>query len=663
MSGLSVSLVRLAGLCSKKPSLSHILFSDIEQFWRHGLRIIPEIQLVNGREGSPTRLPLYIHEFLRDTLSLSDQATVDLWDILGGHLWDAAGPFRAGIYQELCAMAPLSQEESALFEKMGLRPERNDEAITHTMFYPPYLTCQRCNKSLKRHERYKVVYHSLKHGSLTGLSSSLRCSSKQQGLLIPHVLSSQRQADCKICYHHNYYVVDGVRIYYKPGVPTAIQFEDHAYIGQDVCELFTALMLYAWVSASNCAHIYNHSFASIGRSFGLKLRNEQVWTAFYMNALLRDGMEHGIFLTLSDTGSNDDRLKEAMEMRNLQMIREGQPQRMHSCDVCEKFIPGTGYKGLRPLRAVVVDGVLVPFPCCKVHNCSIPLASQRDHFCPTHKSQGALCVVANCIKPSDQGFQTCSTKGHRDLETLRKQRNKAFFQLKERLSYATAGQVADSMNAGLRGEDSITFDDLDGTRYSEHKSDSGNVKVNARFTRRRTHNEQLVVCCCGIIAGRATMYGAEAISAVKDFLKSIYGYNSQNLPDCIFFDNNCLLQEHLQASNDSFFRQCILAVDVFHFENKHDKDHKFCQENCNPASWPELYNESSKEWIFNSSAAEQTNAWIGGYLSITRDMLAHRFNFFLDEMIKRRNEVIVGRLLEQGKAPIKIPFKPLALAE
>jgi hypothetical protein len=37
-----------------------------------------------------------------------------------------------------------------------------------------------------------------------------------------------------------------------------------------------------------------------------------------------------------------------------------------------------------------------------------------------------------------------------------------------------------------------------------HKSDSG-----------RTHNEQLVVACCGVILGRGTMFGAEAISGVK----------------------------------------------------------------------------------------------------------------------------------------------------
>jgi hypothetical protein len=36
-------------------------------------------------------------------------------------------------------------------------------------------------------------------------------------------------------------------------------------------------------------------------------------------------------------------------------------------------------------------------------------------------------------------------------------------------------------------------------------------------------------------------------------------------------------------------------------------------------------------------------------------MLPHRYDFFLDEMIKRRNENLVKKLREKGKAPYHIP--------
>jgi hypothetical protein len=126
------------------------------------------------------------------------------------------------------------------------------------------------------------------------------------------------------------------------------------------------------------------------------------------------------------------------------------------------------------------------------------------------------------------------------------------------------------------------------------------------------------------------------------------------LPDIIFYDNNCHLQSHLHAQGDTFFSDVILPVDVFHFKSKHKETDEFCQKHCNPALWPELVDADGK-WIFNSSIAEQVNVWIGGYLAIVRDMLPHRYDFFLDEMIKQRNQVVVEKLRKSGQIPYHIP--------
>jgi hypothetical protein len=97
-----------------------------------------------------------------------------------------------------------------------------------------------------------------------------------------------------------------------------------------------------------------------------------------------------------------------------------------------------------------------------------------------------------------------------------------------------------------------------------------------------------------------------------------------------------------------------MPVDVFHFKSKHKETDDFCWKHCNPAQWTELADANGK-WVFNSSAAEQVNAWIGGYLAMVREMLAHRYDFFLDEMIKRRNEVVLERLANAGQAPYHVP--------
>jgi hypothetical protein len=61
-----------------------------------------------------------------------------------------------------------------------------------------------------------------------------------------------------------------------------------------------------------------------------------------------------------------------------------------------------------------------------------------------------------------------------------------------------------------------------------------------------------------------------------------------------------------------------------------------------PALFPDLTEDG--KWRFNSSAAEMTNVWFGGYQALVRDMRVDRYNFFLDEMIKHRNRMIVHDL-------------------
>ncbi|KAF8237015.1 hypothetical protein L208DRAFT_1249164 [Tricholoma matsutake] len=93
-------------------------------------------------------------------------------------------------------------------------------------------------------------------------------------------------------------------------------------------------------------------------------------------------------------------------------------------------------------------------------------------------------------------------------------------------------------------------------------------------------------------------------------------FNEDIKPNHIFFDNNCMLTGMVQNGKDTFFDDIGLTVDVFHFKSKDSKTDLFCQENCNPATYPKLISEDGKGWYFNSSIAEQTNVWLGSYHSI-----------------------------------------------
>lgn len=126
------------------------------------------------------------------------------------------------------------------------------------------------------------------------------------------------------------------------------------------------------------------------------------------------------------------------------------------------------------------------------------------------------------------------------------------------------------------------------------------------------------------------------------------------LPTHIFYDNNCSLWKHLNAQNDERFRDVKLPVDVFHFKSKHSVTDTVCQEHCNPAIFTELMEDG--KWVFNSSIAEQTNVWFGGYHSIVREMGAVKYAFFLDEMILQRNALLFAKLARSGKCPHYRPF-------
>lgn len=129
------------------------------------------------------------------------------------------------------------------------------------------------------------------------------------------------------------------------------------------------------------------------------------------------------------------------------------------------------------------------------------------------------------------------------------------------------------------------------------------------------------------------------------------------MPEFFVFDNNCKLHAHLQNIGDEHFKDTAMPVDVFHFKAKHKESDIHCQLHCNPAAFSELI-ENGK-WKINTSICEQTNGWLGGFQAILRDMEATRFNFYLDEMIKRRNRYVVKGLKAKGHRPWYIPIDSL----
>ena len=318
----------------------------------------------------------------------------------------------------------------------------------------------------------------------------------------------------------------------------------------------------------------------------------------------------------------------------------------------------------KKVSVVVIDGVTVGHPCCGVAKCKIPLENNHHRFCPTHKQQNDVCSVVGCNNPvAVAGRKTCTIPEHQEAEEYHNTRGQARFQLKKRLEKARIVNPDDAVGIEAASVSELLGDD-------DHEDVK--TKISAKFGRSRTHNEQLFVTPCGIIVARETFYHAEAlysvivcgsllflskstnnIQIIQEMIKRTYRIPG-TMPEHIFFDNNCKIAAIV--ANDPVFKNVGLTVDVFHFKCKHSKQDIFCQNNCNPAAYPELLGEGNKHWYFNSSIAEQTNAWLGGYQAICREMRVDRYNFFLDEMVRRRNLMTIEKLQKEGCRPSTWPY-------
>ena len=77
-------------------------------------------------------------------------------------------------------------------------------------------------------------------------------------------------------------------------------------------------------------------------------------------------------------------------------------------------------------------------------------------------------------------------------------------------------------------------------------------------------------------------------------------------------------------------------------KSKHKELDKFCSQHYNPALFEDLMVDG--KWWFNLLVVEMTNMWFGGFHFIVCKIHKDRYDFFLDEMIRWHNMMIVDGL-------------------
>ncbi|KAF6742320.1 hypothetical protein DFP72DRAFT_994429 [Ephemerocybe angulata] len=531
---------------------------------------------------APRNLPDSIVNFLKESCSINEEEVIGTWRVLRTVIWDAE-----------------QYDDSWVRETFALYGRSTATVSTtspRSLFPPGHLctnpVCLRGSKGCKmqRVEVRGAVLHTLGNGPIPVNSIHLECT------------------DCKTTYYIDYQECGGKRRYYDT-IPDVLQIADHHYAERKLLEFWRQGKATAWLSSSNCAAIYCNLWQTDTLKMPPewpvkpKLEGQHVTWGFVLISLLFDCARNHVALQVSHTGSQKDRFRQAMIAHNDRIWVYGQAASLHKCTKCVRIFRDESSEPTRMVSAVVMDGVTVGRPRCGEHTCKNGLDSNRDCFCSTHRN-----LVAECCK-------TCTEHHHWGAEDMHKRRQGAAWQYAERqkraqVAHPKNGEAVDK-NIGELVEEEDEFEIV--------------------FA--------LLVAPCGVIVARKTFYHAESIPSCVEFIKRIYIWRNQPMPNFVIFDNNCTLSKHVKGDPD--FKDTGLYVDVFHYTCKHSKSDTFCKENCNPYDCQDLRSDDGQSWFFNTSIAEQTNVWFGGYHSICREMTGDMFDFFLDEMILIRNQATI----------------------
>ncbi|KAF9022229.1 hypothetical protein BDZ89DRAFT_1070862 [Hymenopellis radicata] len=476
----------------------------------------------------PTTPPVTLDKPVAALIAHATQLTVDtvelLWSRLRLFLW-ALPPRSMDALQDTLGL-------HEIFMTAGLHFE-----IGFCDLFPPTSVCldPHCNvaggtpRTLANPLSYKITLFSRDLGPLPAWCYSLNC---------PH---------CFTRYYPTYFVHSnrGLRTYYpyfNLHELHVIEVATHYYMEASLARRFTNMSVCSWVSSTNNAKIYNLEYdnattQAVANSWDLsvEMSSDMAMDGLLLLGLLRDTVERQVMLTLNQNAPNNhDRLRPALEERTARMVGPGQEYWNHACTGCCEVNQDTK----QALRAVVTDGIAMGHACCGVHDCQIPLASQRARFCPAHSEQDLRCAVVGCSAPTERPFKTCNNSAHRELENRGEESRTALFQLKRRLERQKVAVPSDSFADAVSNDDESIEEDCPDKPEEGHNH---TTKMRICLGRSWSHNEEICVGCCGMILGRATFFGSEAPNAVRIFHHILFPTKA-SLPAVMFYDNNKLTE-------------------------------------------------------------------------------------------------------------------------
>ncbi|KAF7300735.1 hypothetical protein MKEN_01298300 [Mycena kentingensis (nom. inval.)] len=638
---------------------------------------------------APAILPPSIVLFVEEALGIAYNAVEALWDVIRDEVWTSAMP-------------KPSEEEREMFRKYGWH-----RGLTIVKLYPAAHTCiaagcKHNGRVLKKEEKSQAVVYTLTDGVQPAFNIHLICT---------HCKTTFHNNFAVQGGTRTYYpgiVPDYIQVGEHQFVERKlaahwISLMFRGWVSATNCSRTYDLTL----AGPNVQHMKD-----FGWQFGTQLTTEHVWDAFTLLTLLDHCRRGRTVLAVPHGGDHENRFTEAMARHNEQVVNFGNNAVNHCCDRCFRQNVRKRSGEVGDVQVIVGDGLSIGRPICGVTHCPKPLSNNRDRFCDDHQDEENYCSVTGCRRDVVPGTKSCDIQQHQGMEKLHYTHVSASATLGERLQrhrqkyhaadvpardpevvYTVDAEGAVKVHVGPHAGTIGVSDDVISAAQKQvmsseaastisnanvalpadpaceaTKSSSGK-KLKAKYNTMRSHTEFFVLYACGLIVFHATMLNAEAVSNALVRLRLFFFYPGlfklrlQVLvqkafsvpgsvkPEHFIYDSNCDASQQVKAHPEQWewFADVGMSVDVFHFLTKHAEDHFHCQEFCNPSSFPELLADD-KSWFFNSSIAEQNNAWLGGFQSIVRQMTAVKYDFFLNAMVHLHNEVLLAELKVKANA-------------
>lgn len=444
--------------------------------------------------------------------------------------------------------------------------------------------------------------------------------------------------DCRTTYTPCYFEQGHHREYYtdvEGQLLVMFQVTEHNFMSHKLASYFNYLQMLAAVSTYNLAGSYNsiHAPANNHDGTALTLSDHVCALGLDIHRLLRSANKRMVRLKIErEEDDNKDRLLLTAVEDHLEWLKSsGYPHSMYVCSNCALPCKSIINQPPQLMRAMVTDEIPISHWCCSIsaeqlrllhpqsnaQHCTLPLDEVTDRYCPQHTLLlHDIWVAQPCtvrVRPVNLNTSIVSSTHHDQLL-----RNTCALIIGRHSLFHSLAVTPAPLTAPAPNPNRIML------------------------SRKRTHHEQLMVSTCGLIMGRQTSFTSGSVENVKEFIVEIF---KEDLPTLMFYRNACQLYSHirLHPQDAHRFRNMIMP-DVAHQTGPHNGPQRPYYLDHHANHLLAGLKTPNGGWRFNSETTQSINAWVGTFAPMCRHMHSTKYNFFLEEMIRLRNELTLNKI-------------------